>query len=66
VINADISKTLLDEMEAKYPHRCPDLNILDRMIWFKAGQRSVVDEMAVSFTHQQKSKPGSHVYDKRT
>lgn len=31
---------LLDRL---YPDRCPDLKMSDREVWYKAGQRSVVD-----------------------
>lgn len=37
------SVDLIEELDKEYPDRWPRLNESDREIWFKAGQRSVVD-----------------------
>lgn len=55
---------LLAALDARFPDKCPDISEQDRMIWFKAGQRSVIailadqarrqkeaDTMAEIFTH---------------
>lgn len=39
------SVDLIDELDKEYPNRWPSLNESDREIWFKAGQRSVVDKL---------------------
>ncbi len=38
-----IPPDLLSSLEARYPDRCPDIQDSDRVIWFKAGQRQVVN-----------------------
>lgn len=34
---------LIEELNKAYPHRCPTLKESEREIFYKAGQRSVVD-----------------------
>jgi len=36
---------LIKELDHLYPARNPDIQDSDRLIWFKAGQRSVVDRL---------------------
>ena len=38
-----ITNELIAGLEAAFPHRHPDLSLSDREIWYKAGQRYVVD-----------------------
>ena len=38
-----ISDELLHALDSKFPNSCPNLQDSDREIWFKAGQRSVVE-----------------------
>ena len=38
-----ISDELIFALDQTFPHRHPDLSLSDREIWFKAGQRSLVD-----------------------
>lgn len=38
-----IPEELLEELNKRFPDRCPSLLDDERLIWFKAGQRSVVD-----------------------
>lgn len=47
-----ISDALLFALDGKFPNVCPSLNDADRMIWFKAGQRSVVDYMKDQYERQ--------------
>lgn len=55
---------LLAVLDARFPDKCPHISEPDRMIWFKAGQRSVIailvdqvrrqkeaDTLAEIFTH---------------
>ena len=36
---------LVDELNRLYPEKCPNINDSERLIWFKAGQRSVVESL---------------------
>ncbi len=38
-----ITDDLLQGLDNLYPQRHPDLSLSDREIWYRAGQRSVVD-----------------------
>ena len=38
-----ITDELIEALDVAYPNRHPDLSLSDREIWFKAGQRFVVD-----------------------
>ena len=38
-----ITDELLQALDAVFPNRCPDLSFSDREVWYRAGQRSVVD-----------------------
>jgi len=38
-----IPKPLLDELDKRYPHRCPSPTETEREIWMKAGARRLVD-----------------------
>jgi|TARA_R100000479_G_scaffold174872_2_gene124358 hypothetical protein len=38
----DIPKNLLEELDARFPEKCPSIDEDDRSIWVYAGQRSVV------------------------
>lgn len=35
---------LVDLLDRLYPNRCPDLHDTDREIWYRTGQRSVVEK----------------------
>jgi len=37
-----ITQELIDYLEQKFPDKSPELNDNERIIWFKAGQSSVV------------------------
>ena len=38
-----ITDDLIQALDDLYPQRHPDLSLSDREIWYRAGQRSVVD-----------------------
>tara|TARA_B100001989_G_C24545085_1_gene470180 strand:+ start:896 stop:1105 length:210 start_codon:yes stop_codon:yes gene_type:complete len=38
-----ISDEMIDALSVAFPNRCPDLSDTDREVWYKSGQRSVVD-----------------------
>lgn len=40
-----LSVDLIKELDKEYPDRWPRLSESEREIWFKAGQRSVVDKL---------------------
>tara|TARA_B100001094_G_scaffold39584_3_gene34104 strand:+ start:464 stop:655 length:192 start_codon:yes stop_codon:yes gene_type:complete len=45
-----ITDELIEALDVAYPNRHPDLSLSDREIWYRSGQRSVVDY----FIEQQK------------
>jgi hypothetical protein len=47
-----VTKALLKELEDRFPARYPGLEWKDREIWYRAGQRSVVDFLADLFNEQ--------------
>ena len=38
-----ITDELIQALDAVFPDRCPDLSFSDREVWYRSGQRSVVD-----------------------
>lgn len=36
---------LIKQLDEKFPDACPKLSDTDREVWFKAGQRSVVEHL---------------------
>ena len=38
-----LSDELINALDSHFPQRPPDLSFTDREVWFKAGQRAVVD-----------------------
>ena len=38
-----LSDELINALDSHFPQRHPDLSFTDREVWFKAGQRAVVD-----------------------
>tara|TARA_Y100000401_G_scaffold41305_1_gene31373 strand:- start:210 stop:419 length:210 start_codon:yes stop_codon:yes gene_type:complete len=48
-----LNDELLDALDTIYPSKPPDLLDNDRQIWYKAGQRSVVDFLK---KHQERQK----------
>lgn len=47
-----ITKALLKELEERFPARYPALDWSDREIWYRAGQRAVVDFLKERFSDQ--------------
>jgi len=47
------SLDLIEELDKAYPHKHPSLSDSDREVWFKAGQRSVVDNLLSRVQDQQ-------------
>ena len=38
-----ITDELIKALDAVFPNRCPDLSVSDREVWYRSGQRYVVD-----------------------
>ena len=47
-----ITRALLKELEERFPARYPALDWSDREIWYRAGQRAVVDFLKDRFSDQ--------------
>lgn len=47
-----VTKALVAQLEALYPNRCPEITDPDRLIWLKAGQRSVVTFLSSRYREQ--------------
>jgi hypothetical protein len=39
----NIPLDLLRDLEQRFPHQCPTINMSEREIWWRSGQRSVID-----------------------
>ena len=50
-----ITDELIFALDQIFPHRHPDLSLSDREIWFKAGQRFVVDYLIDQQKRQQET-----------
>jgi len=48
----DLSSSLIESLDELYPKRFPDLDWEEREIWFKAGQRNVVDFLKQVYKEQ--------------
>jgi|FLLY01.1.fsa_nt_gi hypothetical protein len=44
---------LIEELDKSYPNKHPNLSDTEREVWFKAGQRSVVDNLLSIVQDQQ-------------
>jgi hypothetical protein len=51
-----IPKDLLDNLDARFPPRCPGLDWPDRVVWHYAGQRSVIDFLKAAYQRQQENR----------
>lgn len=49
---AAIPKQLLEDLNQRFPPRCPEMDWTDRQIWFYAGQRAVVEFLNAAFQRQ--------------
>jgi len=50
-----VSKALLAALNERFPVQCPNLSDTERMVWFKAGQRQVVDFLFEQLRRQEAS-----------
>lgn len=50
-----ISKELVDELNTRFPERCPDPGWTDRDVWIKTGERQVARFLINKFNEQVKS-----------
>lgn len=50
-----IDEELLKYLEVMFPNECADLNDTDRKIFYKSGQRSVVQHLLEKYKEQQES-----------
>ena len=50
-----ITNELIAGLDAAFPPRHPDLSLSDREIWYKAGQRFVVDYLIEQQKRQQET-----------
>lgn len=48
----DLSVEVIKRLDELYPKRFPELDWSEREVWFKAGQRSVVDFLNEVFAEQ--------------
>lgn len=44
-MTSPVSDDLIDHLDKAFPSRCPALDTPDREIWFRAGQRAVVEHL---------------------
>ena len=47
-----IPKELIVSLDKLFPDSCPRIEDKDRMVWFRAGQRSVVDVLIEHYKRQ--------------
>lgn len=47
-----LSKDLIDKLDKLYPDKCPLLTDDDRLVWFKVGQRSVINYLQQIYEEQ--------------
>ena len=47
-----LSKDLIDKLDKLYPDKCHLLTDDDRMIWYKSGQRSVINYLQQIYDEQ--------------
>ena len=58
-----ITNELIAGLDAAFPQRHPDLSLSDREIWYKAGQRFVVDYLIEQQKRQQEAMINQRVLD---
>ena len=58
-----ITDDLIQGLDAAFPQRHPDLSLSDREIWYKAGQRFVVDYLIEQQKRQQEAMINHRVLD---
>ena len=40
-----ISNEVIEYLGSIFPYKCPDINETEKEVWFKSGQRSVVNHL---------------------
>lgn len=50
-----ITDELINSLDAVFPNKHPDLSMTDKEVWFKAGQRYVVDYLIEQQSRQKES-----------
>jgi len=58
-----ITDELINSLNAVFPDRCPDLSLSDREVWYRAGQRSVVDYLIEQQLRQKETMLTSRVLE---
>ena len=51
----DLSRDLIDALDARFPLRLPDIKDSEREIWFKVGQRKVIEFLIDTYDEQHKT-----------
>jgi len=54
-MKSTIPPELINELNEKYPHRCPNKEDSDREIWFYAGTRDLIDKLEIFCKRQQET-----------
>ena len=52
IVLPTLAKDLIDKLDKLYPDKCPLLTDDDRMVWFKVGQRSVINYLQQIYDEQ--------------
>ena len=60
---APFTDDLIQGLDVAFPQRHPDLSLSDREIWYKAGQRFVVDYLIEQQKRQQEAMINQRVLD---
>ena len=47
-----LSQDLINKLDKLFPDKCPLLTDSDRNVWFKVGQRSVIDYLQQTYDEQ--------------
>ena len=47
-----LSKSLIEKLDKLFPDKCPLLTDSDRDVWFKVGQRSVINYLQQTYDEQ--------------
>jgi hypothetical protein len=50
-----ITPPLLEFLQRLFPDRCPTIDMTDRVVWFAAGQASVVKKLAAIRREQEEA-----------
>jgi hypothetical protein len=55
-MNPILDKALIEYLEELYPDKAPDLSMEEKLIWFSAGQVSVVRHLKDQYNLQEETK----------